>query len=1045
MQLTPEQFARLRQWFDEAVDLPPPECEAFVENIRRNEGDAMAEELARLLAASDKSSGTPTDTISRALAPAGYGETPAFREGEVVLGRFRIVRLLGRGGMGEVYEAYDQELGPVALKTIRRDMFGDPALLRRFKQEVQLARQVTSPYVCRIHELFMLPTDGPRVAAFLTMELLEGTTLAKRIAQGLLPWSEAEPIAIELCQGLEALHAVGLVHRDFKPGNAMLARRGNVTKGVVMDLGLALRPEDSQHGRPKLTLTGGIVGTPGYMAPEQFEGTTVSAATDVYALGLVLYEMLTGKRPFEALTPLAAAVKRGKRPAAISSLRPGLPRRLDWIVEKCLEFEPADRFGSAEEVAKALRGETAKSAGRRMLSLRTGRRWAMTVPMMAALLVILTAVLVYRNQIHRANGGSAEAKVWFDRGTAALHEGTYLKATNALGKAVALDRNYVLAHVRLADAWNELDYSSKAKDEMLKASALQSGRRLAALDQQYVEAIRKTLVRDFPEALRDYQAILNSLPGEMKTSGYVDVGRAHEKAGNIDQAISSYTIAAKLDPQSPAAFVRLGVLESRRKQTAAADMAFSKAESLYRAASNLEGVAEIDFERGNDANTQLQLNDARKYLDKSLQAAKAIPSLQIEIRALTRMSVTEYLGRNTDESIALANQAIALAQDNGIEYWAIDGLIRLGNANIMRADYDLAGSQLDRALSLAQHGEHPRLIALAQLSLASVRGHQEKLKEVIPLAQAALDYYRSMGFASESVDALTQIVRAERYQGDNQAALRSGLELLAFAAKLDKPAAILRAEDAVGSVLLDLERYPEALDHFKKARAASSSLKSEVEYYLLHYADTVWRLGDYGEAERTLALLPAESRTRPDIAGSVAEITSGMLFSQGHRALAKEIARRSLAEKSNIDPGYFERLMCQIETVSSPGLAEKWCQKAILHAQQESDRAAAAAAQLALANSYLAGGDAAQALAVAQSAHDFFAESGQKESEYLSLLSLAKISRVLKNTADAKQFAQTGLDIMSSFAHNWSPQQYNAYASRPDVRDSTTAFLRLRN
>ncbi len=320
----------------------------------------MADELERLLAANGESSDAPTGTmlqpVVRIPAPAIRGETPAFREGDVILHRFRIVRLLGRGGMGEVYEAHDQELGPVALKTIRRDMFGDHALLQRFKQEVQLARQVTSPYVCRIHELFMIPDDGPhRVAAFLTMELLEGTTLAKRIEQGPLPWNEAERIAIELCQGLEALHAAGLVHRDFKPGNAMLAKRGNVTQAVVMDLGLALRPGDS-HARPKLTLTGGIVGTPGYMAPEQFEGTKVSAATDVYSLGLVLYEMTTGKRPFEASTPLAAAVKRGKRPPAISSIRPGLPRRLDWIVEKCLEFEPADRFGSAEEVAKALKG-----------------------------------------------------------------------------------------------------------------------------------------------------------------------------------------------------------------------------------------------------------------------------------------------------------------------------------------------------------------------------------------------------------------------------------------------------------------------------------------------------------------------------------------------------------------------------------------------------------------------------------------------------------------------------------------------------------------
>src|SRR5579863_10200077 len=352
MQLTPEQLARLRKLFDEAVDLSLPEREALIVGVRQREGDELADELARLLEADDKA----TDTMYQPLVQLLQTGTSAFREGEVILGRFRVVRLLGRGGMGEVYEARDRELGPVALKTIRRDLIGDRAALRRFKQEVQLARKVTSPYVCRIHELFTFPDDGQhRAAAFLTMELLEGTTLAKRIELGPLPWSEAEPISVELCQGLEALHAVGLVHRDFKPGNAMLAKRGSVTQAVVMDFGLALRPEESLHGGQKLTETSSIVGTPGYMAPEQFEGGKVSPATDIYALGLVLYEMATGKRPFEASTPLAAAVRRAKRPPTASSIQPGLPSRVDRVIEKCLEYEAADRFQTAGEVADALR------------------------------------------------------------------------------------------------------------------------------------------------------------------------------------------------------------------------------------------------------------------------------------------------------------------------------------------------------------------------------------------------------------------------------------------------------------------------------------------------------------------------------------------------------------------------------------------------------------------------------------------------------------------------------------------------------------------
>jgi tetratricopeptide (TPR) repeat protein len=993
-----------------------------------------------------RSDAQPTDSMDQPvvrLEPSEY--RPDFLPGEVLLDRFRIVRFLGHGGMGEVYEADDSETGRIALKTIRAEIANHPKILALFRHEVQCARRVTGRNVCRIYELFQLPASAGRPATvFLTMEFLEGVTLSDHIGTGkALSIEEAEKIAFQICQGLQSIHEAEIIHRDLKSRNIMLAKRKRETEAVLMDFGLA-RESDAASAMTvgaSASTPGAVVGTVQYMSPEQFLGGPVTPATDIYALGVVLYEMGTGRLPFEASTPLGAAVERAKPLAPVSSIRQGAPHRWDNTIARCLQFQPEERFQSAAEVAKALTAGPFWLIAGREFALRH-RRTAIA----AVLAIAILAAVAFRYWWRIASPPSAEAQRWYDQGTAALREGTYLKATNAFQRAVELDKNFVLGHARLADAWNELDFASKAKDEILEASALESGRRLSALDQRYLEAIRHTVVGDFQPALADYLGILKALPGDMQANGYVDLGRAQEKAGDIDRAMASYTAAAKLNPEAPAAFVRLGVLESRRKHSVEADAAFLRAEALYRAASNLEGIAEIDFERGNDANTQLQLKDARKYLQKSLQAAKTIPSLPLEIRALTRMSVTEYLGRNTDQSIALANQAIALAQENGIDYWAIDGMLRLGNAYFMRADYRQAGPQLELALSLAQRGQHPRLIALAQLSLAFVRAHQGKPDEVIRFAKAALDYYRPMGFASESVDALTQIVRAERDQGDNQAALKSGQELLASAIKLDKPATIMRAEEAIGSVLLDLERYPEALDHFQKALAASRALNTDVEYHLLHYADTVWRLGDYKEAEQTLDSLPAMSRTRTDIATKIAEITSGMLVSQQRYAAAKRIIEGPLEDKSNIDPGYFERLMCEIETGSgSPLAAQEWCRKAIAQAQQESDRLAAAAGQLALANTYLAAGDAAQAFPAAQSAHDFFAASGQKESEYLSALSLAKISRALHNSAGAKQSAQKGLDILSGFAHNWSPQQYKGYSSRPDVRESADALLRLRN
>lgn len=1030
--MTPERHEKLRLLFDKALESPSEERETVARLLCDGDENLLSQLLALL-----RSGGESTDELDTPVARFEAGSYyPAFSPNEILLGRFRIMRFLGRGGMGEVYEADDLETGRVALKTIRPEIAAHPHILEQFRHEVQFARKVTGTNVCRIHELFSLPASASRAAsAFLTMEFLEGVTLSDRIETGgTLPLDEAASIAVQICRGLQTIYEAEVIHRDLKSRNIMLAERKRGTEAVLMDFGLARESPATSAAAvagSSATVSGPIVGTLAYMAPEQFRGSALTPATDIYALGVVLYELVTGKPPFEGRTPLAAAVERAKPLVKASTIRQDLPPRWDDVIERCLRYKPEERFQTAAEVAEALTDHSSRPIPARVY-LRGHRR--ATVPALAALAVLVLLILWYRGHFGLA-GGSVEARRWYTEGTAALREGTYLKATNALQMALDLDKNFVLAHARLADAWNELDFSGKAKDEILQASALESTGTLSNLDKEYVEAVRHTIIRDFSAAIHDYQNIFDSLPSEARADGYVDLGRAYEKAGDTSQAIANYSAAAKLDPQAPASFVRLGVLESRRKHSADADSAFSKAERLYQAASNLEGIAEVDFQRGNNANTQLRLDEARVDLLKSLGAAKAIPSLQLEIRALTRLSVTEYLSQKTDKSVQLANQAIDLAQENGLDYWAVDGLVRLGNAYIMRADYQQAGSNFERALSLAEHSERPRLIAPAKSSLASVRESQNKPAEALPLAKSALDFYRSAGFKSESVDALTLVLRAQRDSADNQAALQSGQELLTLAKELNEPPATMRAEESIGSVLLDLERYPEALDHFQKALAASRQMNRQIENQLLKCADASWRLGNYDEAKRYVASLPPGSLEQPRIALSVKQITSAMFLSQKRYAKAKEIALHALAGKSNSEPGFFYLLLAQIEKVSgSPARAQEWSQKALAQAQSDSDRLATAAANLALANAYLAGGSLAQALPLAQSADDFFASAGQRESEYLSLLTLAKISRAQKNLVNSRRFAHEGLDILSGFEHNWNPQIYKMYTSRPDVR-----------
>jgi tetratricopeptide (TPR) repeat protein len=282
--------------------------------------------------------------------------------GKLLAGRFRVVRFIAKGGMGEVYEAEDLELGErVALKTLRSDIATDERSLLRFKREIQLARKVTHPNVCRIYDLFRHQGEGPGEPGvlFLSMELLGGETLAERLTRGgpMAP-DEALPLVRPMASGLEAAHRAGVVHRDFNSKNVMLVPEGDGTRVVITDFGLAHARRGAAGADFTVTSPGMMVGTPAYMAPEQVEGGEVGAAADVYAFGTVLYEMVTGTWPFVGSTPLStAAMRLQKAPPSPRLHTPLLDERWEAAILKCLERQPGDRFASPAAVAAVLEGE----------------------------------------------------------------------------------------------------------------------------------------------------------------------------------------------------------------------------------------------------------------------------------------------------------------------------------------------------------------------------------------------------------------------------------------------------------------------------------------------------------------------------------------------------------------------------------------------------------------------------------------------------------------------------------------------------------------
>ncbi|HTE53957.1 MAG TPA: serine/threonine-protein kinase [Kofleriaceae bacterium] len=356
------------------------------------------------------SAGRGDSTITvRAASSAEVGREHGLAVGELVGGRYRILRFIARGAVGEVYAAFDEDLGStVALKALRAERVRDGLSLCRFRREVLLTRALAHPGVCRIFDLGAHESPSGERIPFLTMELLAGETLASRLERGPLGLDHALALAEKLASAVGAAHAAGIIHRDLKPANIMLVPDASARGGervVIMDFGLARRIAAGQvegnrgggrgeggTGRAggggggegeadpvrlggegddaRATATGALVGSPAYMAPEQVAGLALGPGADIYSLGVVLFEAVTGRLPFEADSLIALISARLERDApAAGGVRPGLDARWDDAIARCLDRDPARRFARAEDVPRAI------AAGLEGVGPAARRRW----------------------------------------------------------------------------------------------------------------------------------------------------------------------------------------------------------------------------------------------------------------------------------------------------------------------------------------------------------------------------------------------------------------------------------------------------------------------------------------------------------------------------------------------------------------------------------------------------------------------------------------------------------------------------------------------
>ncbi len=579
--MNPRTWQRVKQLFSEAVDLPTSERPAFV-NRHTVDRPELADEVLKLLALDPDAE----DPLDRSTMPGELIQSAASRHrhyrGERLASRYEIRKFLAAGGSGEVYEAEDLERGErIAVKSLSREI-PDGDQLAWLRREVGAARRVSHRNVASVFDLVQ---SGDTV--FLTMELLGGETLAARLKrQGAMGWREALPLVRQMVAGLAAAHAAGVVHRDLKPGNVMIVPRPDgPPRAVITDFGLARPASEDPHSTVRASSQ--IMGTPAYMAPEQVLGRSITPAADVYALGVVMYEMLTGATPFADESALTMAVRKIRgRPSSPVALAPGLSPAWARAILRCLEPDPRKRFRHVSDLLVALEARSVASqrwrlmrrAGSRWVGTWTPARFGLACATLAAVAVLATAWLWWRSE-----PSVAAQRAWAN-GLESLLAGEPALAARLLEAAAAEHRLPARAPVDLALAWHRSGFA-------VRAHAALPSRFTRAADSEYETAVRAQL--------DGQKAVALDLMRRRSAARPQDAYALADLAAWEPQTSSqTWQRVLELQPSHLAAQVRLAELRANGEPWSVVERGYLTAQTRAEGSGNRELVRLIAGRRG---------------------------------------------------------------------------------------------------------------------------------------------------------------------------------------------------------------------------------------------------------------------------------------------------------------------------------------------------------------------------------------------------------------------------------------------------------------
>ncbi len=888
---------------------------------------------------------TPRGTSAWSVAVTPPPDAP-YAQGEELVGtllaeRYEILALLGQGGMGAVYKARDTELGRlVALKLIRADLASNPEILRRFKQELILAREVTHRNVIRIFDL-----GQAKGFKFITMEFVEGRDLRAVLRErGKLSPEETVRIIAQVCRALESAHAAGVVHRDLKPQNIMLDAKDRV---YVMDFGIAHSLET-----PGMTQTGALMGTPEYMSPEQAKGIKVDARSDLFALGIIFYEMLTGISPYKADTALATLLKRTQeRPPPPAEVDPTIPKAISDVVMKCLEIDRDQRFSSAREILEDL-GEEMPTSVRTVAptlppvisqaeEISPFVRYRTWIAGAAAIALFATLGIAFRGKIFPAKraapveqaslailpfrNASGDASLdWLGPSLADMLSTDV--GQSARLRTISPDRlHQVLSDLRITPG-TSIDPTMVGRiAEFSSADTVVWGQYARFGDQIRIDAtlldlkhnrraplkIQAASEKEIPgtvdglaELIRKNLAVSSDVLKELKSSSFQPTSKSvlalrdyHQgvlllREGKNLEAVKNFKAATREDPQFALAFSKLSETYANLGYDSEAEQSARRAVELSQSLAPAEKYA-------------ISASQARisKNYPKAIEAYENLAKISPDDTNVCSALGALYEDTGDFSKASEHYQKVLAANPKDIA-----SLLATGRVDIKSGDSRASLDPLNRAFSLAIQVDNEEQKALILQALGIAYSDLNKPQEALQNYQQSLEIKRRLGQRKGIADSLNMIASVYEGLGKPALALTNIKEALKIYREIGDRQDVGTALINLGGFQHNRGKYDDALKLFKESLQIQRDLGNENDQALClnNIGNSYAFKGDYDDA-RTYFEQALQLREKIKVPSDIADTLHNLgevLMKMGHydQALTRYLRaldlRREASDKS---------------------------------------------------------------------------------------------------------------------------------------------------